>query len=76
MMFKELFTEAKMTDDTFVDAMVDLVDEAGIDYNNTKTKDIIGDLVTYIRKNKKSLYNYWSKNRSEELMVKLEKAFI
>ena len=72
---EEISTNEKMDDSTFVDAMVDLADKLGVDYLKKDTKDIIGDLVTDIRKNHKALYNYWSKNRSKELMAELEKAF-
>ena len=76
-MIKEIIENIneKMDNKTFVDAMVDLADEINIDYNKKSTKDIIGDLVTHARKNKKKLYNFWSKNRDQKLYDELAKAF-
>ena len=76
-MIREILEEINegMDDGKFVNAMVDLATDLDIDYNNKSTKDIIGDLVLEIGKNKKQLYNYWSKNRGKELYNKLEKAF-
>lgn len=72
--FREIVLEGKLDDAKFVNAMVDLATDIDIDYKKS-TRDIIGDLVVYIGKNNKSLYNYWSKNRGKELMSKLETAF-
>jgi len=78
MNFKDFITEGKMSEAEFIDRMVDVASDAkSINYMKMSTRDIIGELVTIIRKEKKykALYTYWSKNRSKELMAELSKAF-
>lgn len=76
MTFRTELTEA-LDEKKFLDKIVDMADEINIDYMKKSTKDIIGDLVTAMRKEKKykAMYTYWSKNRSKELLSKIEKLF-
>lgn len=76
MKFRTELTEA-LDEQKFLDKIVDMADEINIDYMKKSTKDIIGDLLTAMRKEKKykAMYTYWSKNRSKELQDKIAKQF-
>ena len=69
--------ESKYSKEDFLQDFMDLVDNSNINYMKAKTKDIIKDAVTIARKNKKysKLYDFWSENRSKNLLSDIENLF-
>lgn len=68
--------ERRMDDDSFIQAMMDLADKKGTKYySKMNTKDMIGDLLTDMRKNDEKTHQYWNSKPGAKRKALYDKAF-